>query len=582
MELKAAPASPIIDEHRLCQPDFLFEPTFRALQAGGPHDDLSPLATNFRHVDIVSDAETLALLFSFLNNPDPVHIVPFRLELSTVRNTLFLSTAVHRSLGHTDNGNGRCKSHLPPWVRHAVTARACASTRLLPFSAGHFRVVRYGMGSVVLVVRTKVDWAIDNRTVPEIDDMAVRLSMRGVPAEKDHHGEGKRETFKTMIKRHGRGTLPQNAGITSVRLPGWDPAVTIANKMPVLWFGRVPFLADGVVSSDTNMMQVETKETKIFDARDSYGKWEHTHQGPLKMMAGLLPQLKEITRALGGNCVLVGDPGQRSLQINKPVLKSSPLPEIVIAQVWGDKENPCESAYDSSVESEFSELSQLSGTPPICEDWELKRKPPALGAQRAGGFRGKVTNWLDGQNKAYETDSEKDDATRSSPSTLKQVRLKARNPCRGLLRGVGRSTRPSSSNRFTDGAADLADDEVERADSNKAMSHKKRIAARVSSTAQGMDGAMDIDVPPRRLGILNSTYIGYGAGDADSDEEEQDISKHEESETERELDVEDVFFETEETERELRMEDDEEDEYEEEVMTDDSDIVLDLLKPSSR
>ncbi|CAN8096254.1 unnamed protein product [Discula destructiva] len=576
MKLEPIPGiPPILDEHRTRQPAFPYEPTFRALLQALKEPETTDKKVNFHHVDVVSDAETLALLFSFLDNPSPTTLAPFRLELSTVHNTLFLSTAVHRSLGHTDNGNGRLKPHLPPWVRHALTVHACSSgqQRLLPFSAGHVRVVRYRMGKLVLVVRAKIDWTIDNRAHSDFDDKAVRLSMRGLLPERDvQKEEGNNssiETFRTVVEPLGDGTPINHAGVTSVRLPGWDPAVTVAAKMPMLWFGRVPFLAAGVVAPSSDA--IETRETKIFSARDAFGKWETKHHSTLKMMTGLLQQLNEITRHMGGSCVLIGDPGGRCLSIMEPTVKSLPVPSIIVAQMWGDDQSGSgntEIEHESSMDSDSSALSHLSGTPELCEELESTVSIRTHGSARKAVTTSrkqacrKVARWLDGEGEGYEADCEDDDGDQAMDATSPppdDVRMEARDSCREAL---------PSGNRFT---------RFSKSDEDFAKSHTNwSLVDGLNSAMVVDDGPMDhqateaesgnkgnekeVFVPRCRAGLWNTTLHSSIAGYLESDETHNDAPQ-----AERGMDVGDGFVEEEEAARrgEYGPEVDKEETYEE-------------------
>ncbi|KAJ4416159.1 hypothetical protein N0V82_006919 [Gnomoniopsis sp. IMI 355080] len=477
--LDASSESPaIIDEHFQRQKSFPYEPTFKVLhtlqQLATP---TSPTNINFRHVDMVSDAATLATLFDFLADPDPRKRAPFRLELSNVHNTLFLTTATHRGRGHTEkDGQGP----IPAWVAHALTTLGTGghSTGPLFLSGNHFRVVRYRLGALVLIVRTKVDFTLENRApLPRNEDPP----FRGCQYERYHVTDeaGKEQIlgFQTLVKNgEGRGTQPGAAGVTSVRFAGWDCASTLARKMPLLWFGRIPFVLDGVVSQ-----KFEVMETKLFCARESYGVWEEQHKTSLQLMAGTLEQLRCTTHNSGGDCIVIADPGQRCLRIHRPAVNRSPVPEALALAVWGPDGNPAETVYATSTESDDdSELSQLSGTPSGFSDWKVEaEKMPSLGAAISRGecidTRRAVEDWLDHGESGYESSNENAEGRGKEPISKKNIRACARNPVMQYMLPNGSiRRRPAGSFRrdILDGAVDyirIDEEEYESIEKNEAV-----------------------------------------------------------------------------------------------------------------
>lgn len=464
LDASSEPAA-IIDEHYQRQPSFQYEPTFKVLHTLQElADPTSPANINIRHVDIVSDAATLATLFDFLADPDPAKRAPFRVELATVRNTLFISTATHRGRGHTEKDE---KGPIPGWVGPALTTLGTGghSTGPLFLSGNHFRVVRYRLGGITLVVRTKIDFTLDNRaSLSRNEDPPFRGCQYERYHVTDEAGSEQVLGFKTLIKNaEGRGTRPGAAGITSVRLAGWDCAATLAAKMPLLWFGRIPFVLDGVVSREFEVM-----ETKMFCARESYRVWEKQQQTGLKMMAGTLDQLQRITRAAGGNCIVIADPGQRCLRLHRPALKRFPVPESLALEMWGPDNDPAETVYPSSTESDAdSELSQLSGTPSGFSDWTLEgEKMPEFHAAPSCRDRGEsrriVETWLEDDELDYEPSDDDEGGCGKGPVSNKDVRAWARNPITQYMLPSGpRRELPTGSYRghTLDGAADLTDDD---------------------------------------------------------------------------------------------------------------------------
>ncbi|KAJ4388565.1 hypothetical protein N0V93_006023 [Gnomoniopsis smithogilvyi] len=454
----------LTDEHHQRQPSFAYEPTFKVLhtlqELATP---ASPASINFRHVDIVSDAATLATLFDFLADPDPAKRAPFRLELSTIRQTLFLATAIHRGRGHTEKGNN---GSIPAWVASALTTLGTGGHTNGPLflSGNHFRVVRYRLGTLVLVVRARIDFTLENRApLSRNEDPPFRECRYEQYHATDNKGKEHVHGFKTLVKNaEGRGTRPGAAGITSVRFAGWDCAATLAGKMPLLWFGRTPFVLDGVVSREFKVM-----ETKLYCARESYRVWEKQHQTSLKLMAGTLEQLHGVTRAAGGNCIVIGDPGQRCLRLQRPTLKRFPVPESLALAVWGLDEDPAKTVYASNTESEAdSELSQLSGTPSGFSDWKLEREkipelPSAPSHRNCVASRRVVEDWLNGDESGQEPSTDDEEGCGEVPISQKDVFACARNPVvQYMLPNGPRRQLPTGSFRgyVLDGAADDNED----------------------------------------------------------------------------------------------------------------------------
>lgn len=245
----------IRDEHAQRQPLFPYEPTFQALQKAQSHSEQTP--TSFRTVELVSDADTLSQLFLFLTSASPRTTAPFRLELSTVRNTLFLGAAAHPRRGHTAKG-GRLPSAMPDWAVDAVGRLGSHDARL-PFSGGHYRVVRYRMGKMVCAVRGRVHFVYEHRRPLE--------GERGDPllGVQPETIQGDVETWKTAVKPLGRGTTSSAIAVATVRYAAEPAQEKLASTMPTLWFGRVPFVVDAVISP-----KLEVREAHLLSARDRW------------------------------------------------------------------------------------------------------------------------------------------------------------------------------------------------------------------------------------------------------------------------------------------------------------------------
>lgn len=369
---QARRALSVRDEHTQRQPLFPYEPTFRALEEAQAHAQARHSETAGKHirepihfgaVEVVSDADTLAHLFAFISSSYPSKTAPFRLELSMVRNTLFISKAEHPRRGNTAK-RGRVPTTMPDWVTDAVLSLGTRGAHV-PFSGGHWRLIRYRLGTMVCVVRAKVDFVYENRqTVGEI----IVDPLKGMKPEiVKGDEESDIDIWKTTVKSVGGGTQAGAPGLVIVRYQSEDAKEKLVRNMPAIWFGRVSSVIDAVVSPKLEVMDIS-----LLSVRAKYVRWEKQHQASLKRMAGLLKRLKCVTRALGGSCITVADPSQRCFTILKPVIKRTPVPEDVAVRFWGEDDDPDETEYESTAASMVSELSNLSRTPSGFEDWTLE------------------------------------------------------------------------------------------------------------------------------------------------------------------------------------------------------------------
>lgn len=409
------------DEHHARQPSFPYEPTLRALLAlQNEHE--TPV--NMRTVEIFTDAEVLAQLFTLIS--DPARTRPFRLELSTVRNTLFIEKGRHHGEGHTEKG-GPIKRAMPVWTTNALRRVGFEEPRL-PFSGGHYRVVRYRMGNLVCAVRGKIDFVYENRKTPS---QATFDPLRGVhptaivenittPLDREENGNGNTtaqdddqkehviQTWRTAVKHLGMGTKPDRTGKLSLRFAWESDAACLTRLMrtelPLLWFARTTYLVDALVTQ--NLTVVESK-LRAVRGTSYHRAWERAHQTDLRLLAAILHKMKRVTRGVGGTCILVCDPVQRCFMVMKPVVKKWPIPEEVAVQLWGPEDDPAETEYESTAESKSSGLSTLrSRTPSGFTDWtldeEIKKAGRMMGTDDQGRGRRDVTSralvsqWLGG------------------------------------------------------------------------------------------------------------------------------------------------------------------------------------------
>ncbi|KAL2273759.1 hypothetical protein FJTKL_04082 [Diaporthe vaccinii] len=362
-DIRSITSQTIRDDNLNRQPRYPYEPTFRALESKGN-------ATSFKGIDIVTDAETLTQLLSFIMGTSSARRVKesFRLELTSVRNTLIICPS-HKP-GSSQAGPPPKKVRqdprvsVPDWAAGVLGNIGTRAARL-PYSGGHYRIVRYRFGSVVLAVRVKVDFVYEHRRDSR---RAGADPLRDVRPGFMPREEGDvAQVWRTTAKRQGLGTRPAGAGVASVRYVWQDPKARMRALLPQLWFSRSPFVIDCQVSYPDLLV----KEVALVNSRQWYPSYERGYQNSLRRLAGLLKHLQERTREMGGNIVLIADPVQVCFVLLKPVINKPALPEELVLKFWGpdtekeERGRQADMARDSTPEQDQSDLTDLSDTPSL-------------------------------------------------------------------------------------------------------------------------------------------------------------------------------------------------------------------------
>ncbi|ROW01989.1 hypothetical protein VMCG_05502 [Cytospora schulzeri] len=357
----------IRDEHAFLQPQYPYEPTFRALEVANAE-------FSFGDVDIITDAETLTRLLAFICGPGPSGIPitqPFRLDLCTVRDTLFIIPKEKPGRGHAGPLPKRERSDpmstVPEWAAQ-VLGRKGSDDPKLPYSGGHYRLVRYRFGNVVLAVRVKVDFVYEHRETPgrsSCDPLpGVAAGVTSAPTSSVDTS-----TRKTTVTTQGLGTKTSAAGMATVRYICQDRKAKLNEVMPHLWFSRTTFLVDGVVAFPT----LDIKDASLINTQQYYRSFERGHRCSMRHLAGLLRHMQCRTRELGGNTAMICDPAQVCFVILKPVMETKPVPEDIVLKFWGPDDNPGPAsergrATTPNVESDLSNFSKTP-TPPHGSDF---------------------------------------------------------------------------------------------------------------------------------------------------------------------------------------------------------------------
>ncbi|KAL1871095.1 hypothetical protein Daus18300_004840 [Diaporthe australafricana] len=347
------------------QSRYPYEPTFRALEYTQPDN-------SFKHVDIVTDVNTLTKLHAFIIGISSG--VPkgesFRLDLFSVRDTLFLLPS--QKPGSSQVGpdpkklRRDLKSEVPHWCADVIGHIGTSSPKL-PYSGNHYRVVRYRFGDVVVAVRVKVDIVYEHRKDAKRANVDPLRDVQPVFWPKQDTDVA--QVWKTTVKEQGLGTKPAGAGIVSVRYTWEDKMRKLKAMFPHVWFSRTPF----VIDCEVNSPDLEIKGASLINSRNFFTSFEQGWQHSLRRLAGLLGYLQRRTRELGGNLILIADPDQICFVLCTPVVKRPALPEDLAMKFWGpDTEAAArDRRAEKTPESDESELTPVSQTPSLPEGSDI-------------------------------------------------------------------------------------------------------------------------------------------------------------------------------------------------------------------
>lgn len=385
------PSQAVHDDSFNRQPRYPYEPTFRALE-------YTQQDNSFKHIDIVTDVTTLTKLLAFImgaSSGRPVN-EPFRLDLFSVRDTLFLVPSQKPGSSQVGPDPKRLRRDprrvVPDWCDDVVGHIGTRSPRL-PYSGNHYRVVRYRFGNIVLAVRVKVDFVYEHRKDAKREDVDPLRDVQPVFWPKLDSDVA--QVWKTTVKQQGLGTRPAGAGIASVRYIWQDKMRKLKQLFPQMWFSRTPF----VIDCEVNYPDLEIKGAALINSRNSFSSFERGWQHSLRRLAGLLQYLQRRTRELGGNLILIADPGQICFVLLKPVVTRPALPEDLAMKFWGPdtekaaRDRQAEEHRESTAESDDSGLSVRSKTPSLPDDSELA----AVGKSQPNGSQADVevlSDWI--------------------------------------------------------------------------------------------------------------------------------------------------------------------------------------------
>ncbi|KAF2709867.1 hypothetical protein K504DRAFT_429936, partial [Pleomassaria siparia CBS 279.74] len=273
------------------QPRFPFAPMFHALSLVSPSQD-------FSSVDIIADRNNLRTLLDYVQGKRGT----FRLDLHLIGRTLFLVRSGDRYWGRT---NGVAYGHN--FEKHFTRAQ-----QGLHDATSHYRVIRYPLGPLNVVVRFEADayhTGLDSDVVPNVDteNAAAACDANVVPVPPMTGGAAAsrpRFVYRTPLRVVPMGTATPCSSIAELKTCSFreDRSLPNVRCMDQIWFGRTPHLFMGVCErGGTGVF----KRIKYEATREKAGEWETKNQDALKKLVALLIRLRGIVKMEQGPCKAV-------------------------------------------------------------------------------------------------------------------------------------------------------------------------------------------------------------------------------------------------------------------------------------
>ncbi|KAK2767046.1 hypothetical protein FQN54_006364 [Arachnomyces sp. PD_36] len=314
-----------IDQNAYRVPHYPFEPIFKSLSIMNPQ-------ASFSSVDLVTNRNSLRKLLDFADGKVKD---PFRIDLSVIGNTLFLSRHERRTTeklnGYTCAGYG-----------HNFEKVFSEPQPGLEDSTGHHRIIKYPLGNLNCVVRYEVDACCDTDSglpghnegenqprAPVLsaeDSILDKLTKLCLSDGTEAGAPGEQQRIEVIQ----RGTTVPTTRTAEVKTR--SSGLKLNHILPQLWIGRTPHLRVGM-HSDGRFRRVE--EIK---AADKFIEWEETNQIQLLKVVRLLHDLREIVKNDGSCAAVCASTGRLpKLEIYSVKFKSrrETLPRSVVQRFWG-------------------------------------------------------------------------------------------------------------------------------------------------------------------------------------------------------------------------------------------------------
>ncbi|KAK1825998.1 geranylgeranyl pyrophosphate synthetase [Podospora conica] len=294
------PFQQVLDATRLMSPDFRFD-----------------------SVDIVTTRNSLR---KFLDLCGGRSLQTFRVNISLVKDTLFIEQHTVRCMSHQGTGWGygfeRKFTRYPPG---------------LEASTAYDRFLRYPIGEMNCVVGFEVDACyeekrdMDNSNQDPVMDLQAGMAQVSlIPNGTTPDPPGPLGGAKIMAQSTVAELKSAIAGRFKTSLAWHFP-------LAQLWFGRTPWLIQGLHIDGT------FGETRVTNVEGRFEQWEAQHQEELRKLAGLLVQLRESVRGSGGQrCAAVYEKekkGPHVLKVYRLSKQGAVVSDEVLGRFWGEEQS---------------------------------------------------------------------------------------------------------------------------------------------------------------------------------------------------------------------------------------------------
>jgi hypothetical protein len=264
-----------VDQNAYRIPQYPFEPIFWALDVMNP-------SVRFDDVDVVCNRNSLRKLLDLASGR---RIDPFVMHLHMLQNTLFI-TRKEKNARAMIRGNGNSG------YGHNFEAAFTEGDEEVMNSSSHHRVVRYNMGGLNCVVRFEVDAYFD-REVERVNsntfdhEMDLEAAMGGLSigttaTESPVAGQKPKEADK-------KGKVLPSSKMAEIKTCG-KKLKPVSQLIPQMWFGRTPHLLIGRHPAGNGVFN----QVIHVHVGSKFEEWEEENQKGLKILVGLLRQIKEI------------------------------------------------------------------------------------------------------------------------------------------------------------------------------------------------------------------------------------------------------------------------------------------------
>lgn len=267
-----------MDYNHVRQPRFPWNAMFKALDVMNP-------SVKFNDIHVLADRNNLRTLLEFVQGKS---VGPFRLDMHLVDNTLIFARKEKRWWRKAnDSGYGV-----------NFEANFTQPEPGLEDATGHYRVLRYQLGSLNVAVRAEVDTYYEppeadtdgNITAADVT-IAPPIAISGNPSEQP------RTDFRAPIQVIRAGQeVPCSMMAELKTLVIREDIYKSVECMDQLWFGRTQHLLVGRYEPGTGIF----KRIKYENKKDLFAGWESKYQDGLRKLVTLINELRELLRAQPG------------------------------------------------------------------------------------------------------------------------------------------------------------------------------------------------------------------------------------------------------------------------------------------